>query len=243
MVTFFATLLVNILIGTIFYLIITIRLEKNASQLQVKRMRREMDEIIHEFNITAERNITILERKIDLFKRLLEQHGIDDSIDTAEPVSANENSTSANVQHESSFEAKLNASLKNNDDPGFLKKIGSKLMHAIQDVPQVKELPGKTSIPGKGGSALPAATVEASSEERPRSPKKKNPYKTEIEPPPGMVSADMKTAFALAGNRQEAYDLISYYFDRGVSIDELVRVSALPAGEISLVVSMQSRKG
>lgn len=243
MVTFFATLLVNILIGTIFYLIITLRIEKNASQLQVKRMRREMDEMIHEFNITAERNITLLERKIEAFKRLLEQHGIDDSIDTAESVPANKDKIHAQEKQKPSFEAKLNAALKNNDDPGFLKKMGSRLMHAIQDVPQVKELPGKKIIPDDTALENPAAAAEAAPERNARSPKKKNPYKNDIEAPPGMVSADMKTAFALAGNRQEAYDLVSYYYDRGVSIDELARVSGFPAGEISLVVSMQSRKG
>jgi HAMP domain-containing protein len=241
MVTFFATLLVNILIGTIFYLIISLRLEKNTSQLQVKRMRREMDEMIHEFNITAERNITLLERKIEIFKRLLEKNGIDDSFDTAEaarhdvPLSKESHSLKAgpavNPPHE--------IAPKKSDEAGLLKKIGNRLMHAIQDVPQVKEMPGRNP----DATDVPAASVEAEAEKRAGSPKRKNPYKTEIEPPPGMVSADMKTAFALAGDRQEMYHLISFYYDRGISADELARVSGLPVGEISLVVSMHSRKG
>jgi hypothetical protein len=76
MLTFFATLLVNILVGTVFYLIISLKLEKSASELHVKKIRREMDDMIREFNLTAERNISLLENRIDIMKRLLEKNGI-----------------------------------------------------------------------------------------------------------------------------------------------------------------------
>mgnify|MGYP001199609532 CR=1 FL=1 len=72
---FFGLLLINIFIGVIFYLVITLKLEKSASDFREKRLREEMDKIIQEFNATAERNISILESKIRTMKALLERTG------------------------------------------------------------------------------------------------------------------------------------------------------------------------
>ncbi len=72
---FLFLLIVNIIMGAIFYLIISLKLEKSASVFREKKLRREMDEIMTEFNAAAERNITLLENKIQIAKRLLEQNG------------------------------------------------------------------------------------------------------------------------------------------------------------------------
>jgi hypothetical protein len=78
---FFILIVVNIFLGTLFYLVITLKLEKSASTFREKKLRREMDDIIKEFNETAERNILLLERKISVVRRLLQEAGTMKSVD------------------------------------------------------------------------------------------------------------------------------------------------------------------
>ena len=68
----FLIILINVLMGALFYVIITLKLEKSASEFRSKKLRKEVDEIIREFNETAERNITLLENKIAILKKLIE---------------------------------------------------------------------------------------------------------------------------------------------------------------------------
>lgn len=81
MVTIFITISVNILICTIFYLFISLKLEKSASDFHVKKLRKEMDDTIREFNQTADRNISILENRIKLMQKVLKKSGKIDNID------------------------------------------------------------------------------------------------------------------------------------------------------------------
>ncbi|MBN1500418.1 MAG: hypothetical protein JW982_09685 [Spirochaetes bacterium] len=81
MLTFFVTICVNILICTIFYLFVSLKLEKSASEFYVKKFRKEMDDTIREFNQTADRNISLLENRINVFKILLQKSGQIDSVD------------------------------------------------------------------------------------------------------------------------------------------------------------------
>ncbi|HPX90788.1 MAG TPA: hypothetical protein PKZ93_04650, partial [Spirochaetota bacterium] len=57
------------------YLVMSLKIEKSSATFQEKKLRKEMGEIITEFNSTAERNITILENKISILKRLLNEAG------------------------------------------------------------------------------------------------------------------------------------------------------------------------
>ena len=78
---FFFLLISNVFIGAVLYLVISLKLEKKSSEFREKKFRREMDEVIKEFNITAERNISILENRIEMLKRLMEKNGDIKSID------------------------------------------------------------------------------------------------------------------------------------------------------------------
>ncbi len=66
---------INIVMFAVFYLIITLKLERSASQFREQKMRRIMDEIIKEFNEISERNISILENRIAVARRILEASG------------------------------------------------------------------------------------------------------------------------------------------------------------------------
>ena len=71
----FIIILVNIFIGVAVYLIISLKLERSASDFRQQRLRKEIDEMLKEFNSAAERNISLLESRINIMKRLLEQSG------------------------------------------------------------------------------------------------------------------------------------------------------------------------
>lgn len=66
-------IMVNILIASIFYLIISLKLERSATEFRSKRLRKEMEELINEFNHTAERNLALLEYKINILRELLKR--------------------------------------------------------------------------------------------------------------------------------------------------------------------------
>lgn len=72
---FFILLFINIILWAAFYLVISLKLERSASEFREKRLRREVDAIIREFNETAERNISLLENRIAIAKRLMAQSG------------------------------------------------------------------------------------------------------------------------------------------------------------------------
>ncbi|HPA62656.1 MAG TPA: hypothetical protein PLM72_01750 [Spirochaetota bacterium] len=77
MSTFFAVVFTNILIGAVLYLVISLKLEKTSSAFFSRKLKKEMDEIINEFNETAERNISILENRISLMKKILEKASVE----------------------------------------------------------------------------------------------------------------------------------------------------------------------
>ncbi len=66
-------IMVNILIASIFYLIISLKLERSATEFRSKRLRKEMEDLINEFNHTAERNLALLEYKINILRELLKR--------------------------------------------------------------------------------------------------------------------------------------------------------------------------
>ncbi|MDY6969049.1 MAG: hypothetical protein SVR08_10415 [Spirochaetota bacterium] len=68
-------IVVNIVLATIFYLIMRLRLERSVHTYQEKKLLKIMDEVIREFDSTAERNITILENRISIMKKLLIEAG------------------------------------------------------------------------------------------------------------------------------------------------------------------------
>jgi hypothetical protein len=68
-------LLFNLFLGAVLYLVISLKLERSATEYRSRKLRKEMDEMISEFNATAERNISLLERKIRVMRMLLEKAG------------------------------------------------------------------------------------------------------------------------------------------------------------------------
>ena len=64
---FFILLVLNIFIGAIIFLLLSLKIEKTSSTFQEKKMR----ELISECDATAERYITLLENRISIAKKVL----------------------------------------------------------------------------------------------------------------------------------------------------------------------------
>ncbi|MFC1671138.1 hypothetical protein ACFL20_12175, partial [Spirochaetota bacterium] len=61
---FFIIIVINLIMGALFYLVISLKLEKSSTHFREDKLRKEMDDIINEFNLVTERNVSILESKI-----------------------------------------------------------------------------------------------------------------------------------------------------------------------------------
>jgi len=111
----FILILLNILIGTVFYLLINLKIEKSSSKFYEKKLREEMDEIIREFNLISDRNISILENRINIMKKLLERQGTLTNIDIVlkEELNSIENKIDNKNVNESSNKETLKSSEKN----------------------------------------------------------------------------------------------------------------------------------
>lgn len=73
--------ILNIFTGALIYLLLSLKIERNSSTFQEQKLKKEMGEIITEFNSTAERNITLLETRISGLKRLMGETGALKSMD------------------------------------------------------------------------------------------------------------------------------------------------------------------
>jgi hypothetical protein len=108
-------ILINIFMGAALYLLISLKLERSASEFHSKKLRKEMDEIMKEFNAAADRNISLLENKITVMKRLLEYSGDIQSVDfTVGDTSESQKNTNFDSSHVDSIDSEKK--LKNTHD-------------------------------------------------------------------------------------------------------------------------------
>lgn len=241
MLTFFATLLVNVLIGTIFYLVISLRIEKSASELHVKKIRKEMDDMIREFNQTADRNISLLENRIAVMNRLLEKKGAStiDFVTDAPVVPA----PLARAQDDDDLPARdpelehpkgLGGAISHSAE--FILSIGAGLRHAIREVNTMREAERaekKARAEKVSAGDEPAAASKAESA-APETPSEKSASITREE-------RDVEEMFAHAADRKEAYAIVRRLYEQGYSVDNIARLSGIPSGEIFLVAQLGGR--
>lgn len=241
MLTFFATLLVNVLIGTIFYLVISLRIEKSASELHVKKIRKEMDDMIREFNQTADRNISLLENRIAVMNRLLEKKGAStiDLVNDAPVIPP----PAPRVPEEDDLSAKeisrehpkgLGGAISHSAE--FILSIGAGLRHAIREVNTMREAERAEKksraekIPGEQESSAPEQTPLPETDSR----NEKSAAITREE-------RDVEEMFARAADRKEAYAIVRRLYEQGYSVDNIARLSGIPSGEIFLVAQLGGR--
>jgi hypothetical protein len=237
--TFFATLLVNVLIGTIFYLVISLRIEKSASEVHVKKIRKEMDTMIREFNMTADRNISLLENRISVMKRLLEKSGeagidcVASSVTLPEVIRPDGEAVSASVP-EKEYPAGISGVISHGAE--FILSIGAGLKHTIREVNTIREseraekkirIEKETqSVNEDNAAASPAAALDTLKEKSPAIVREEQ---------------DIAAMFARFSDTKQAYALAGSLFEKGYTVEEIAHLSGIPSGEIFLVVQLSGR--
>jgi len=262
--TFFATLLVNVLIGTVFYLVISLKIEKSASELHVKKIRKEMDDMIREFNMTADRNISLLENRITLMKRMMEKNGaafdvqLDEKVElktlASEKVYADmpaepdvpafaDNRTEKSVLPASKDAAEVIGGVIAQGTE-FIRSIGTGLKSAIQEVNTIKEMERaeKTKAAAKKKkSTFEIRVDDAAVSAGVNAAEPLYSAKGKVKPVIVHTEEELCAKFSAVTGRKEAYTLISSLVDDGYTVEDISRISGMPEGEISLVVNLHGR--
>jgi len=257
----FLLFIFNIFTGAVIFLILSLKIEKTSSTFQEKKLRREMGEIITEFNSTAERNITLLENRISVLKKLLNENGHVKGIDftVLDDKMKNNTEKSSNLFEKEKFtdkseeKSKRRSAVENkiqipeeqhNIIGTFLDKIQSFNIteNAAPEKAKVKKSPFMENKLDVEKTYDSFSIIE-------KDIKDINIKKSRID-----FSADEEITLSyenreeeehidiedLFNNADDKYSLIARLFNEGHSVEELSKHSGLPAGEIKLVISLNS---
>jgi hypothetical protein len=261
----FLLFIFNIFTGAVIFLILSLKIEKTSSTFQEQKLRREMGEIITEFNSTAERNITLLENRISVLKKLLNENGSlrgidftvhDDKMKDNFNHSPDADDSEQRIQKRSIekekkkeiTESKIqNQSEQNNIIGTFIDKIQS--FNKTEESNNVKERAGKeivndykkeTEKPQNTFSIIEkevkdinvkSSSIDFSADEEITLTYERN------EEADSVVSIDIEELFHTT---EDKYHLIAQLFNEGHSVEDLSKYSGIPAGEIKLVISLNS---
>jgi hypothetical protein len=230
----------NIFTGALIYLILTLKIEKNSATFQEKKLKREMAEIIREFNSTAERNITILENHISTLKKLMNENGSLKGIDFTV----------------------LDNQLRDNSSNKKPEVIGEKLkLKKITDFNDIllnEKHEQLENVPKNANSSFEknhSFNITEDSENEIDNTFTKNDNNKHN----GFSSVSQKIDFItneeitinyeterpvnmadLFQNTDDKYMLIAKLYNEGHSVEDISKSSGLPSGEVRLVISLNS---
>ncbi len=256
---FFFLLLFNVFLGAVLYLIISLKLERTATEYRERRFRKEMDEIISEFNLTAERNITILESRIRIMRRLLEQSGDLKSIDLV--MEGEERDPAPVLRREAEGNPVQPSHDRNGELDGAVMKSAGKAAlvagHAVKKgllllfdrfiaiFPRTEtgriqlhadsgEDDGPLTIPAEAGpEARECVPVLIEKDMRVIAPMSiAEPPAEERKP---LTESEIEE---IVGKSEDKYAMVSILFEGGCGIDDISRHSGIPAGEVRLVLNL-----
>jgi hypothetical protein len=248
---------INVILWALFYLVISLKLERSASEFREKRLRREIDGIIREFNETAERNISILENRIAVMKRLMAHPGAHKGVDinvsgdhpSSEPLfpdMAEALSQGEKRKGSAAHEYRRNAgipdhSLSVKDYFGlFFKEVRNRFGDLLERA-QARLTEGAGSEAATGERRPEAALRDLAGKGETllkREFKDLHALATEgvrDETKTGLSEAEILERFKSADDK---YGLIADLHRQGYTIDMLSRCSGISHGEISLVLNL-----
>jgi len=250
---FFILLVLNIFIGAIIFLVLSLKIEKTSSTFQEKKLRKEMSEIITEFNATAERNITLLENRISVLKKLLIENGslkrVDFTIFDDKMKDNNDKNDILYKQNENKIDKKNN-NIDDSDDQFNISMDRIKLKDIFKDDFHVDNVSVFNNNDKKNSRKLSDlkkddeifhekfAIVENSGFTE---------NNIDLLSDEEMIlnyqdeqSDDLIDIEELFKKADDKYALIASLFAEGHSIEELSKYSGIPSGEIKLVISLNS---
>ncbi len=253
-------IIVNIALATVFYLVISLKLEKNASEYREKKFRREMDEVIREFNNTAERNISLLEHKINVMKKLLRESGQLSSLDITvgenrglEQEESSHDDPPAEADHatdtgKKETEHRSFASLVT-DGIDSLKKMvkdvsSSNESQKTEDGVPEADNTGMPPAPGimkadKGSSLDITLEKDFSSLFASRGENDINNKQVEADEA-GTTAVDTSGLKEMFNETGDKYGLVADLYKKGYPLDILARSSGIPLGELKLILNLST---
>ncbi len=259
---FFFLLLFNVFLGAVLYLVISLKLERSATEFRERRFRKEMDEIIKEFNVTAERNISLLESRIRVLRILLEKGGDIKSLDITLDEEVTDEKTglqgkepplpalmeSGNSPHGEGADSRVPVHGENNG-AAMIKKGLLLLFDKIIDIlpskkshgPELYGSDGEAEIPvsGEAYAAVPAAG-EMSNRGRAVIEKDMTMIMPAVtaDPREERRSLSVEEIEEIVAASDDRYRLVSVLSDGGCAVEEISRYSGIPAGEVRLVLNL-----
>lgn len=238
----FFMILFNLFTGSVIYLILSLKIERTSSTFQEKRLRKEMDEIMTEFNAAAERNITILENKIALVRRIASDNGIIKNFDYTVKDEVLENNQKNNIaskeesalinekKTEKSF-SKINQASVKSPDLGFIHNLIDKLPFIKKDVENIEEKSFNTVLKNESlDYSIEKDMVRGSVFD----------LKVDEDIYPDLPEEEAEDIEDLFHNTEDKYGLMCSLHIKGYSIEELSRFSGIPAGEVKLIISLNT---
>jgi hypothetical protein len=251
---FFILLVLNIFIGAIIFLVLSLKIEKTSSTFQEKKLRKEMSEIITEFNATAERNITLLENRISVLKKLLIENGslkrvdftiFDDKMkDNSDKndllYKQNENKIDKKDRDIDDSDDQFNISMDriklkdifkddfHVDNVSVFKNNDKKNSRKLSDLKKDDEIFNEKFAIVENSGFTEKNNIDLLSDEE-----MILNYQDE-------QSDDLIDIEELFKKTDDKYALIASLFAEGHSIEELSKYSGIPSGEIKLVISLNS---
>ncbi len=245
----FLLFIFNIFTGAVIFLILSLKIEKTSSTFQEKKLRREMGEIITEFNATAERNITLLESRISVLKKLMNEKGSISGVD----FTVLDDRMTNNTKPETKVLLKNSIEKENKRDAAGTGKQPVKDEHKIignfidkiqsftksDDTENISK-PEKVPVPLKKTEIIKSDKSFSIVEKEVPSRRSNIDFSADEEITLKYEEEKPVDIEELFQNTEDKYLLIAELFNDGHSIDDLAKYSGLPAGEIRLVISLNS---
>ncbi len=244
---FFALIMINAAMFAIFYLLISLKLERKATEFREKKLRRLMEEMISDFNETAERNISLLEHRINTMKRLLNAKNglssLDVSVDDIpaeelrEVYSGESSRGGTSAEHGTGVHAKSAVTDVITQGAGALagklRRLVAKAVDTAVHAAAARE--GAQAIdPGAEQASTRQVHKAESLIARELSSLRGEPNK-ETAPAALPDEEEIAGLFKKAGDK---YALVGDLYGKGCSVELISRCSGIPQGEIRLVLNL-----
>lgn len=236
----FFMILFNLFTGSVIYLVLSLKIERTSSTFQEKRLKREMNEIMTEFNAAAERNISILENRIAVIKKMAGEKGIIKKFDytVSDEISENEaekdNNSEIKISAGNESESASDKREKNGSgktDPGFIANFFDKISFNKKDVENERDMSENDNSP---------ADSDEFSIEKDLSRGSVLDLKVDDDIMPGTSEEEAEDLEELFINSDDKYSLMCELYVKGYSVEELSRFSGIPAGEVKLIISLNT---
>jgi len=258
---FFFLLLFNLFLGAVLYLVISLKLERSATEFRTRKMRKEMDEMIGEFNATAERNISLLETKIRVLRLLLEKAGDIRTLDLIaagdEPapvaeISRGEQAPRVNPVRPDQLPAAGKTieapDLYSKNNAGYFIKKG--LLLFVEKIRHRLRTGGTGAIAGDGDAfrSEPAAAADGypgpAADRRRLIEKDLSGIAREeaVTEPECGVAITEEEIIEIVTSSPDRYSMVSVLNDRGCAIEDISRYSGIPIGEVRLVLNLNGSR-